>query len=474
VIRRPVPDPEGGPAARPGSRLAPLGVRDLNEAADAILGDSIGVVWVRGELVRFLAHRSGHWYFSLVDGGASVSCAMFRGNNRKVAFEPRDGLEVVVLARPGVYAPQGRFQLIVEALEPLGSGAAALALEQLRRRLAAEGLFDPARKRPLPLLPRMIGVVTSADGAALRDVLRVLRRRFPGARVVVSPTLVQGEAAPAGIAEALARIDRLGPEVILLVRGGGAREDLAAFDDERVVRAVAACHAPVVTGIGHEIDTTLADLAADVRAPTPSAAAEVVVREAAELLEKVRSLRGRLVRAVTHRLGVLRGSVRQALSARGLRALPLRIQRLLQHVAELDRRAEARVRHELARRRRRLGELAGRLSPTALAARIAARRARLAAVRDALRAAAREELAARRSRLARLAARLEEMSPLAVLGRGYALVTRDSPDGPVVLDAATVDPGDRLHVRLARGALVARVEERIRGDDPPAGGEEER
>ncbi len=468
------PDPGDAPEARPGSRLAPLSVGDLNRAADAVLADAIGPVWVRGELVRFLAHRSGHWYFTLTDGRASVSCAMFRGRNRRVPFEPRDGLEVVVLAVPGVYEPQGRYQLVVEAMEPLGAGAAALALEQLRRRLAAEGLFDPGRKRPLPLLPRTIGVVTSADGAALRDVLRVLRRRFAGVRVVLAPATVQGKDAPAEIAAALARLDRHGPDVILLVRGGGAREDLAAFDDERVVRAVATCETPVVTGIGHEIDTTLADLAADVRAPTPSAAAEIVVREREELLGRVRSLRDRLARAARHRLAALRGRVRELVAARGLRAFPVRLQRLLGHVAELDRRLEARVRSLLGDRRRRLAGLAGRLSPRALAARLAERRSRVRAVREALAAAARAGIEARRARLGRLAARLEGMSPLRVLARGYALVTRDGPRGPLVTDAASLGPGDAVHVRLARGAFDAKVLETHAGEGPPPGTENDR
>jgi len=460
--------------ARPGSRLAPLSVGDLNRAADALLGDAIGPVWVRGELVRFLRHRSGHWYFSLTDGRASVSCAMFRGRNRRVPFEPRDGLEVVLLAVPGVWEPQGRYQLVVEAMEPLGAGAAALALEQLRARLAAEGLFDPQRKRPLPLFPRTIGVVTSADGAAFRDVLRVLRRRFAGARVVLAPAAVQGEGAPGEIASALARLDRLRPDVILLVRGGGAREDLAAFDDERVVRAVAACRTPVVTGIGHEIDTTLADLAADLRAPTPSAAAEVVVREREDLLERVRGLRARLVRAVRHRVAVLRGAARDLAATRGLRAFPLRLQRIQSHVVELEVRLETRVRDAVARRQRRLSALAGRLAPRALAARVAERRSRVGRSRGALLAAVRAGLEARRARLGRLVARLDALSPLRVLGRGYALVTREGPEGALVRDARTLSPGDRVHVRLARGAFDAAVRAVHGGEGSPAPREKDR
>jgi len=230
----------GGDDPLPGSRLAPLTVTQLNELADAQLREGIGPVWVAGEIVRFVAHGSGHWYFSLTDGRASISCAMFRRENLRVRFTPGDGLEVLALALPSVYAVQGRFQLAVSALEPVGAGSAALAFEQLKARLAAEGLFDATRKRPLPALARRIGVVTSPDGAALRDVLRVLARRLSGLDVLVVPATVQGAKAPEEIVAALAAADACGLDLLLVVRGGGAREDLAAFDDERVVRAIVA------------------------------------------------------------------------------------------------------------------------------------------------------------------------------------------------------------------------------------------
>ena len=248
--------PQGGDSARPGSRLRPLSVSELNVSADQALQDALGPVWVLGEISRFTAHRSGHWYFTLKDADAAVSCAMFRGKNARVRFRPDEGLEVLALARPSVYTPQGRYQLVVEALEPKGAGAAALALRQLRERLAAEGLFDEERKQALPGLPKRIGIVTSREGAALRDVLRVLRRRFAGVDVLLAPALVQGPDAPEEIVAGLWALDARGLDVILLVRGGGAREDLAAFDDERVVRAIAECSTPIVSGVGHEIDTS--------------------------------------------------------------------------------------------------------------------------------------------------------------------------------------------------------------------------
>jgi exodeoxyribonuclease VII large subunit len=463
-----VPPPAPAPAARPGSRLRPLTVVELDEAADACLRDAIGPVWVTGEISGFRAHRSGHWYFTLgTDGAACVSCAMFSRRNRQTGFRPTDGQSVLVLAKPCVYAPQGRFQLIVELLEPRGAGAAALALEQLKQRLAAEGLFELSRKRRLPLLPRRLGVVTSLDGAALRDVLRVLRRRFPGVEVLVAPAAVQGRNAAEQVAAALGALDRLGRDVLLLVRGGGAREDLAAFDDERVVRAVAACHTPVVTGIGHEIDTTLADLAADLRAPTPSAAAEQVVRERQELLDRLDGLRGRLGRGVGHRTERLRSRLLRATSSRGLGVVPLRTSRQRIHLNELGRRAEDAVTGRLTRQRRRLRALATRLAPRSLAARLARRRQRLERTRSALAAAERAALHRHRVELAGFRSTLRGLSPLEVLGRGYAVVRRGQ-DGAVVRDAARLSRGEEIDLQFARGRARAEVRT-IRPEDEGEG-----
>ena len=466
---RPGGVPPGGETPLPGSRLAPLTVTQLNELADAQLREGIGPVWVAGEIVRFVAHASGHWYFTLTDGRGAVSCAMFRRENLRVRFTPADGLEVLALALPSVYAVQGRFQLAVSALEPVGAGSAALAFEQLKARLAAEGLFDAERKRPLPPFPRAIGVVTSADGAALRDVLRVLARRVSGTRVLIVPATVQGVRAPEEIVSALAAADGLRLDLLLLVRGGGAREDLAAFDDERVVRAVAGCRTPVVTGVGHEIDTTLADYAADLRAPTPSAAAELVVRAEAELAARVGAAAARLAQAARRRIDRARARLAPLAGARALGALPLALSRLAAHAADLERRLEGAQRAVLERRRRALAALAGRLSPEGQRARLAARRHRLAAGRAALGVAAARQLAAGRSRCAALAGRLHALSPLAVLARGYALVTREGQPAAVVRDAATLAPGDRLAVRLERGAFAAIVD-RALGEEPAGGG----
>jgi exodeoxyribonuclease VII large subunit len=452
----------------PGSRLAPLSVTQLNELADAQLREGIGPLWIAGEIVRFVAHASGHWYFTLTDGRASVSCAMFRRENLRVRFAPADGLEVLALALPSIYAVQGRFQLAVSALEPLGAGSAALAFEQLKAKLAAEGLFDPDRKRPLPLFPRRIGIVTSADGAALRDALRVLARRVSGLTVLVIPATVQGAKAPEELVAALAAADARGLDLLLLVRGGGAREDLAAFDDERVVRAVVACRTPVVTGVGHEIDTTLVDYAADLRAPTPSAAAELVVRAEAELAARVAAGAARLAQAARRRIDRARAQLVPLSGSRALGSVPLALSRLAAHVADLGHRLELAQRAALGRRRRMLATWTARLSPEGQRARLAARRHRLHAAQAALRAAAARRAALARSRCAALGGRLEALSPLAVLARGYALVTREGRPAAVVRDAATLALGEPVTVRLARGAFAAKVELVL--DDPPSGG----
>ncbi len=346
---------------------------------------------------------------------------------------------------------------MLEALEPAGRGAAALALEQLKKKLASEGLFAEERKKPLPAVPRRIGVLTSPEGAALRDVVRVLRRRFAGVELLLAPAAVQGARAAEELASGLGRLDGEGLDVLLVVRGGGAREDLAAFDDERLVRAIAACHTPVVTGVGHEIDTTLADLAADRRAPTPSAAAEIVVRERRELTRQVAGLRGALLRSMRYQLARARQRLAVAAGGRGLERVPRRVQRARLHLAELALRQERAITATLAGRRERLERLRRALSLDALAAGLVRQRARLEAQRRTLASRFERQLGQRRRALGELGARLHALSPLSVLDRGYSLATRDAPDGPVVEDASSLAPEQTLWLRFARGAAEARV-----------------
>jgi exodeoxyribonuclease VII large subunit len=452
----------GDPAPRPGTRLRPLTIRELNEGADALLRESFGPIWVAGEIASFTAHRSGHWYFALREGReASISCAMFRSKNARARVRPKEGDEVLLLGTPVVYAPQGRYQLVVDAIEPRGAGADALALERLKRKLADEGLFDDARKRPLPPHPERIGIATSRDGAALRDALRVLRRRSPEASVLLASCAVQGERAVEEIVDALWSLDARELDLILLVRGGGAREDLAAFDDERVVRAIAECTTPIVTGVGHEVDTTLADLVADVRASTPSVAAELAVRDRAELHERLRALQRRVRGALRQKLAAERARLLRARGSRGLGAVPLRVARMRGEAAEAERRlaeAQAQRLDALAQRLRTARE---RLAPDSHRRRLERRRARLSSLLHALETRASRRVTTARRRLEGAARKLDALSPLRVLGRGYALVTRD---GRVVRDATTLAAEDMLRIRLERGAVRARVEETFADD----------
>jgi len=389
-------------------------VSELLGGLNALLDERVGRVWVVGEVANLHKAASGHRYFSLKDESGQVRAALFRRAAERVPFEIEDGLEVVAYAEVGIYAARGELQLVVHKLEPRGRGALQLAFEQLRARLEEEGLFDAERKQPLPSFPRRVGVVTSPTSAAVRDVIEVSGRRSPATALLVSPTRVQGEGAEHEIARALDRVaGQPGIEVILLVRGGGSLEDLWAFNTETVARAIARCPLPVVSGVGHETDLTIADLVADLRAPTPSAAVERSLPDRGETAALLQRDARRLVAAVRGQLA----AHRQALEAQ---------------------RSTLRL-----------------LSPLA---RLATQRRRLTVAAGALQRAIDVEAERRRGVLARLAGQLDSLSPLAVLGRGYALATRER-DGRIVRSAGELEVGDRIDVRLARGGLGARVED---------------
>lgn len=390
-----------------------LGVGQLLAGLSGLIAHHVGRIWVAGEISNLHLARSGHAYFTLKDEDGQIRAALFRGAAGRLRFELEEGLEVVVEAEVSIYAARGDLQLVVRGVEPRGVGALQLAFEQLRRRLEAEGLFDPVHKRGLPVHPRRIGLVTSPGGAAIRDVLEVTGARFPGIPILISPCLVQGESAPAQIVAALARLDRFEDvDVVLLVRGGGSLEDLQAFNSEAVARAIRASRAPVVAGVGHETDVTIADLAADVRAATPSAAAMLATPD-----------RAALVRGVERDLRRLFGLVQGRLERARARAL--------------------RVADALAAR-----------SP---AARVERARMREARAWAAMQASIDRRLARARQGVVESASRLDALSPLAVLGRGYALVRRRD-DRRIVRRPADVAVGDALDVRLAEGRLAVRVE----------------
>jgi exodeoxyribonuclease VII large subunit len=389
-----------------------LGVGQLIAGLSGLIEHHVGRVWVVGEISNLHSARSGHTYFTLKDEDGQLRAALFRGNAGRVRFELEEGLEVVAEAEVSIYAARGDLQLIVRDLEPKGVGALQLAFEQLRRRLDAAGLFDAERKRPIPTHPRRVGVVTSPTSAAVRDVLTVAGRRFPAIPILISPTRVQGDEAPAEIALAIRRLaTATDVDVILLVRGGGSLEDLWAFNTEVVANAIASSPKPIVSGVGHETDTTIADLVADARAPTPTAAAMLAVPDRAALLGLVVRDRRRLVASMQRRTDAGRDTL-------------------------------ARLRAVLRAR-----------SPQA---RVALARAREARARHAAEAAIRGRLERNRRRLGEMAARLDALSPLAVLGRGYALARRES-DGRIVRAVGDVSLGDRLELRLASGQIGAQV-----------------
>jgi exodeoxyribonuclease VII large subunit len=417
-------------------------------------------IWVEGELSNCRHWNTGHLYFTLKDASAQIRGVMFRTAARTLRFKPEDGLHVVARGRIGVYEPKGEYQIICEHLEPQGLGALQLAFEQLKRRLHAEGLFDTARKRPLPALPRKIGVVTSIDGAALRDIIKVLRRRYANAHVIIRPARVQGEGAALDVAAGLAQIGRLpGVDVVIVGRGGGSIEDLWAFNEEVVARAIAASPVPVISAVGHEIDTTIADLVADLRAPTPSAAAELVVARKDDFSARIDQACRQFHVAALHAIEKRRRRVDALAGRPALAGWPGRLALRMRDVAELRHRLDARVRLTLSQRARQAQRLREDLERRDLRHRMAAVRRRLLAVDATLATSVARSAHRAEVHLRELAGRLESLSPLAVLSRGYAVCW--TADGrTVVRDASSVQPGDRVRVRVSRGALDCTVDDR--------------
>ena len=423
----------------------------LNDEVARLLEDSFPLIWVEGELTNLARPRSGHMYFTLKDSRAQVRCALFRSNRMRLRFEPRDGMQVIARARVGLYGPRGDYQLVVQELEPAGEGALRLAYERLRLKLQEEGLFDPKHKRPLPAFPRQLGVITSPSGAAVHDVLKVLGRRFPSLPVVVYPTRVQGEGAGEEIAGAIGvAVRRAECDVLLVVRGGGSLEDLWAFNEERVARAMHACPIPIVTGVGHESDVTIADFVADERAPTPSAAAERTSPNRSELVERLAAVAGRVRRAAAADAERRRTSLE--LRRRRLRHPLLRIENLAQRTDELGRRAAAAFDRRREETRRRMATLFHRLDRVRPDPR--AFRSKIEILERRVRTAIDERQARAAARVRELARALHAVSPDRTLERGYAIVYRD---GGIVRDAREVAPGDAVTARLARGRLAAIV-----------------
>jgi exodeoxyribonuclease VII large subunit len=450
--------PEANPAP---VKRRPLSVSELTQQIRGALEHQFAEVWVEGEISNCRRWQTGHIYFTLKDANAQLKAVMFKTAVRYLRFAPEDGLHVVARGQVSVYDPKGEYQLVCEHLEPHGLGALQLAFEQVKKRLAREGLFDAARRRPLPVFPRKIGIVTSLDGAALRDILKVLSRRYPNAHIVIRPARVLGEGAAGDLARAMKAIARVpGVDVVIVGRGGGSIEDLWAFNDEFLARTIAAAKIPVVSAVGHEVDFTIADFVADVRAPTPSAAAEIVVSRRDDFCGRVDALRDRARSAARMRLHRLRSRLHVLATRPAFANVPGRVAMRQRHVAELVHALRHAIREALARDARRLRSFGQRLEAADIRRRLQSSRASLAALDSRLVAANVHTRHASELALRTLAGRLEAMSPLAVLARGYAVCWNEHRSA-ILRSSRDAPKGSTVRVTLHEGELVCGVTESL-------------
>jgi exodeoxyribonuclease VII large subunit len=446
-----------GPGAeKPKPQRRTWTVSQLTDRLQGVLETEFFDVWVEGEVSNVTMPASGHWYFSLKDSNAQVRAVVWKTAARLIKFKPRDGMKVLVRGAVRVYPPKGEYQIAVEVIEPLGKGSLQQAFEELKAKLEKEGLFAAARKRPLPMLPRRIAVLTSPTGAVIQDILRVVERRYANLEIAIYPARVQGPEAVPDIVRGIRAINRVrGFDVLIVARGGGSLEDLWPFNEELVARALAESKIPTISAVGHETDFTIADFVADVRAATPSAAAEIVVGAKDELCARIEALRRRADGALNIRLARVRARVHALTQHRVFEAERGRIRNQAQRVDELGRRAQTGLVRRVERGRDRYRRVGERLEAFRWDRQIADRSTRVATQEGRLAGLVRQHVAARRSALARLAGKLDSLSPLAVLSRGYALVFDGS--GHLVRDAAGVAVGDALRIRVQSGALAAQV-----------------
>ena len=468
----------------PQSNREILSVADLNHAARRLLETEFSMVFVAGEISNFARPSSGHWYFTLKDSGAQIRCAMFRNRNQSIRFTPRDGQQVIVRGKISLYEGRGEYQLIVEFVEEAGDGALRQAFEKLKSQLQAEGLFDAASKQPIPAMPRHLGIITSPTGAAIRDVLQVLKRRFPAIHVTVLPVAVQGEESPQQIVKALAMANAYAEDpfdVILLTRGGGSLEDLWSFNTEPVARAIFASRLPVVCAVGHETDVSIADFVADLRAPTPSAAAELISPDGAEWLQTFIRYERRLASLITATFSQQRRHL-QHLGNR-MRHPGQRLQDFHQRLDDLELRLRGSFRHYLGQFRivdlearliraiqRQIERAHARLDLATAGIQvpdqiIESRQQQLSYLQQRLARQMRDSLDASRRQLVRSAERLNTVSPLATLQRGYAIVSTSDHPNVIVRDATTLTPGQQVSTRVRSGRFEATVTS-VFEDDP--------
>jgi exodeoxyribonuclease VII large subunit len=441
---------------RPARRIWP--VRELVAQVRELVEQQYGDVWVEGEISNYRPAPSGHVYFTLKDADAQLPIVLFRRQAVLLRFRPEDGLHVLVRGRVSVYEQRGQMQLVAETMEPVGAGSLQLAFEQLKEKLKAEGLFEAARKRPLPAFPRTVGIVTSPTGAVIRDFLNIVARRHSGLSVLLFPVSVQGDSAPAEIESAIAQLNDSGlVDVIVLARGGGSLEDLAAFNSERVARAIAASRLPVVSAIGHETDFTIADFAADLRAPTPSAAAELITEATHKIAEHLATHSHRLERAARFQLLQARQRLtRSAVADRAESRISTLLHRWAQRLDDLSFRLESALTTQLRQQQRQVADFTAAVLRHDPRQGLAQARERLAVCRARLDRSLERLLHASASTLSSLDARLHSLSPLAVLDRGYALVF--TAEGAVIRSIAQLASGDQLTTRLSDGAFTSRVQ----------------
>jgi len=431
-------------------------VRDLIASVRTRLEREYTDVWIEGEISNFRAHGSGHLYFTLKDGSAQIRVVMFRSSAKLLRFRPEEGMQVIARGRVTVYEERGELQVSAEYLEPKGAGALQIAFEQLKAKLQTEGLFEESRKKAVPALPRRIGIVTSPQAAALRDILNILHRRHHTVSVLIFPAQVQGLEAPIEVSAGIRYFNKArNVEVIIVARGGGSVEDLAAFNHEGLARTVASSEIPVISAVGHETDFTILDFVADLRAPTPSAAAELVIRSRQEIEEQSEGLRERLARAMRYRLLMARQSVTEMAQHGAFARMMDALGRRQQRVDELLYRMETAERRVIEQQRRRWETAAGAIRHYDVRRRLAAMREQLESRTAALGASFRTLLMRRRGRLEQLAGELGALSPVAILERGYALVFDSS--GNLVKDSEQVEAGEEIRARVARGEIKAVV-----------------
>jgi len=431
----------------------PLTISQLTARIKQRLESDFASVLIEGEISNFVKHSSGHWYFTLKDSGAQIGACCFKMANRYIRFKLENGLKVRARGRITVYEPSGKYQIVVEMLEPVGIGALQLAFEQLKRKLELEGLFEPSRKRPLPTLPQKVGIVTSPTGAAIRDILNILKRRNRGVHVLLAPAKVQGDGSAKEIVAAIQILNQRDDiDVLIVGRGGGSMEDLWAFNEEIVARAIHASRIPVISAVGHEIDFTISDFVADLRAPTPSAAAELVSAARDEIEARLVGLISDMLRNMEYRLMELRARVSDLQSSRGFLETRDRVYTMSQRVDDARNRIETAMRNGMSQRRNHWHAAALALGAVSISGLYARAHGAFCLLDNRLQAATRNVLESKNQKLCLAVGKLQALSPLTVLSRGYALV-RDE-QGNLVKRAEDVKQNDRLHVRLSEGDMT--------------------